>query len=631
MSARRRIVVTVTGVLLLLLLGPVAAQATTPPPVPEVPPSSGAGAAAVEVDEESVVGRSPYPGSPQEEAVLVAEEDTRLLEVRTLGSLSRFNTTQLKAPYRLVTGASYTLVLPERVEPYRIPDLLRLAPQTFVRQPDGAYLLSEHLVVDEGATLLLDAPDPLVIRMASDAGGFVSIVSYSGRIEVTGAPDAPVTITSWDRQAAAPDTDTRDGRAYLRAIGGQVGMRNATLTALGFWSGRTGGLALTGTDRPNAGALDALGEELAVPGPPDGEAPDAPGASPSVRVDRALPVPEFDIDQPAFSYVSASLVDTVTNGNAFGLFVATANGVDIRGSAFDNSLVDGMVLHRFVTNAVVEGTRATGNAGDGMVLSRATTGTVLSEVDASRNTRNGISMSGLPLANGPNATGTSSGDYGNNSVSDSRAEGNGRYGIEVVGGHDIGVRANVLHGNDMAVVVRGGARAVAVADNTITEPTRHGIAVRDGVTAATVSGNTVTGGETAVHVRDSAVEVVRNTLTDASVHGITLVGDVEGSTLQQNTVSGRGPSALDVQRADGVDRREFDNELGGWSDTTPWLVTLKRVLQPLNLLWATLAVIVIVTALRGARRRTGVVHPYADSRPLTTAADVVVPAPAGSR
>jgi len=41
-------------------------------------------------------------------------------------------------------------------------------------------------------------------------------------------------------------------------------------------------------------------------------------------------------------------------------------------------------------------------------------------------------MSGLPLANGPNATGTSSGDYGNNSVSDSRAEGNGRYGIEVV-------------------------------------------------------------------------------------------------------------------------------------------------------------------------------------------------------
>jgi len=164
-------------------------------------------------------------------------------------------------------------------------------------------------------------------------------------------------------------------------------------------------------------------------------------------------------------------------------------------------------------------------------------------------------MSGLPLANGPNATGTSSGDYGNNSVSDSRAEGNGRYGIEVV----------------------------------------------------------------------------RNTLADASVHGIALVGDVEGSTLQQNTVSGRGPSALDVQRADGVDRREFDNDLGGWSDTTPWLVTLKRVLQPLNLLWATIAVIVIVTALRGARRRTGVVHPHADSRSLITAADVVVPAPAGSR
>ena len=71
--------------------------------------------------------------------------------------------------------------------------------------------------------------------------------------------------------------------------------------------------------------------------------------------------------------------------------------------------------------------------------------------------RIGASHTGLPLANGPSATGISVGSYGNNSVSNSIVSDNGRYGVEVVGGVNLGVLSNQVSGNDMGIVVREGA------------------------------------------------------------------------------------------------------------------------------------------------------------------------------
>ena len=207
---------------------------------------------------------APYPGDPDVEALYVADEDHRLLEVRTVDSLARWNKLALNKPYRLATGSAYTLVLTQRRDAYTIRDPLSLAPQTFVQQPDGGYLLSEHIVVQSGATLNLAASGGLRLRLASDADGFVSIVNYGGTLNIQGTKGRPVTIGSWNRDTDAADLLTNDGRAYLRSIGGQVRLKHLQLTDLGFWSGRTGGLALTGTDRPNSGALDELGQTLRV-------------------------------------------------------------------------------------------------------------------------------------------------------------------------------------------------------------------------------------------------------------------------------------------------------------------------------------------------------------------------------
>jgi hypothetical protein len=610
------------GVLLTVL--PVAAALAMPPDEE----------AFASTDAELASGRRPYLGDPETESAYVAAEDDRLVEVRTVDSLAAWSENPLRTPYRLATGSAYTLVLTARRAIYTIEDLLNLAPQTFVRRPDGSYLLSEHLVIQSGATLNLASSGGLRLHLASDSDGFVSIVNSGGRLNVSGTEGAPVVISSFDRNSERPDLLTDDGRAYIRSIGGQVYVKGAQISDLGFWSGRTGGLSLTGTDRPNSGSLDELGKTLKIGKTAEREraaiAEAQPQAEPKVGLDGGgrsnlsqvlpagpLPVPLVDVENPQYSFVSASITDTTVSDSAFGLFVSGANGLDVRQSSFSDNLVDGIVMHRYVVNAVVEDTSASRNAGDGLVLARATTGIVLSEVVVNQNGRNGVTMSGLPLANGPSATGISVGSYGNNSIANSSATGNGRYGVEVVGGLNIGVLANDIRDNEMGVVVREGAEKVSVVGNRVFDSARQGIALRDGVRATVVSGNIVSGGETSIYVRDAGADVKRNTLTDASLHAISLVGDVTETRLRENTVSGRGPSAIDAERAPDVDRDGWDNDLGGWHDTTPFLVTLKRFLQPLTLMWILLATLLVFTAVHGARARRLKNHPYADKVAVT--------------
>lgn len=589
-------------------------------------PSANAAADPQPIDVTS--GREAYPGDPKSESALVASEDDRLVEVQTVDSLAKLSEVKLTEPYRLATGSAYTLVLTPRSQAYTVADLLRLAPQTFLRRPDGSYLLTEHVVVLAGATLNLSNAGGLDLKLASDKQSFVSIVNFGGRLNLLGTKGSPTTVTSFDRDSARPDETTEDGRAYLRSVGGQVMLRDVEVSHLGFWSGRTGGLSLTGTDRPNSGQLDKLGgtldltkakriarkqqAEKAAPTPQEALGDVARQDLSEVLPSGSLPVPTVDVDTPQYSFVSASLMRTKIDGNAFGLFVSSANGLDVRDSRIENSLVDGMVMHRFVTNAVVENTLSQSNGGDGFSLARATTGIVLSEIRAIANGRNGVTMSGLPLATGPSATGISVGSYGNNAISNSNLSDNGRYGVEVVGGVNIGVLANTMSGDDMGVVVREGARKVSVVGNRIQDAARHGISIRDSVTDATVSGNIVEGGETSTYVRDSEAQVRRNTLTNASHHAVALVGAVGQTLLTGNTIAGKGPSAVDAKRAGDLDRSGWNNDTSGWEDTTPFLVTLKKYAQPLTLLWIVLAALLLYTAVRGARTPRVHRHPYHD-------------------
>lgn len=707
-------------------------------------------------------GRRPYPGDPERESALVADQDRRLVQIRTVDALVHGRST-VTTPYRLNTGTAYSLVLTARRAPYTIGDLLALAPRTFVRQPGGAYLLSENIFIRPGATLSLASPGALVLHLASDSKGFSSLVNDGGRLLVTGTERAPAQVTSWDRVRGHPDDVTRDGRAYLRSIGGQVTMAHVRMRDLGFWSGRTGGLALTGTDHPSTGAPGAPRTPVRRANRDAFTLKPATGAkavkgSARARAAQTLPVPELSTADPPTSLVSATLDDVTTDGNAFGVFLENARGAMIRRSSFSHSLVDGVVMHRFVTSSVVANTSAVDNGGDGIVLSRATTGVKLQQVTASDNARNGISISGVPLASGPSARATAVKSYGDNTVNDSTASGNARYGVEVIGGDTVRVANNDLVGNEVGIVVRDGARSVTVTGNDVENPSSQGIAVRDGVAGSTVSantvrggvtgislrdaradighntltgsqahgitvvgntsrttvegntvrgattgiyleaaggdirhnvltgpqsrgimvvanstvttvddnavsgattgiylrhadgdvqrnilsgpqlhgitidgntgratveGNVVNGGATGIYLRDAGADVRNNTLTNSQVHGISILGDASRTTVDRNTIAGRGSTPIDVRRAVALPTGRTLNDTSGWSVSRSFVDHLKTLLQPLNAMWLLVALLVLVTAVRGRRRPRGFTHPYADKAPVSSSADVL--------
>lgn len=530
----------------------------------------------------------------QQEAQLVAAEDRRLQDIRTVSTLARWQKRAQHAPYRVGTPSSYTLVLTARSQPYDLSDLLQLEPQTLLRLSDGSYLLKENIVLLAGAELDLGRPT-LVLRLASNQDGFTSIVSYGGRLKLIGSPGRPLTITSWNLTTGRPDTDTADGRAYVRAIGGQVQLSYVDVSDLGFWSGRTGGLSLTGTDRPNTGSLDV-------------KAVSSTGSIGGLQVLPTGPLPRgqassTDNQLYTSTYVAARIDHVHATGNAIGLFVSGADGIAVADSQFLDSQIAGVDLHRFVTASTIERTVSNGSGGAGFNLGRATQGVQLIQCTARGNATDGFVLSGEPLANGPSAVGSPIGRYGDNLLSNSLAAHNRHYGVFVKNGFNVTVSSDTVRFSKMGIVVTERAKAVNLNSNSVTDvtdPVAYGIVLIDNVQGAKVYGNTVTGGR--IYLRNSSGTVRQNVVINAPGHGISIVGRAGGTSVLSNVVSGTGSSAIDTARSIGTVQVAGNNDVQ-WHDTTGLLVRYwHAMLHPMSLLWAAILALALVSMVMGVRR-----------------------------
>ncbi|MCU1435584.1 MAG: hypothetical protein JWR71_2309 [Pseudarthrobacter sp.] len=556
-----------------------------------------------------------YPGDPASEALLVEQEDERLVYVRTIASAARWRVEGLEGAYRIRTGSSYTLVLPARSAAYTVTDLLALAPNAFRLQQGGSYLLSESIAVLAGATLALASPDPargLDLRLESGAEGFASVVALGGSLTLGGSEASKVSVSSWDSTKGGPDKTTKDGRAYIRVIGGHASFAHSNVSYLGFWSGNTGGLSLTGTD-----AVAVFTDEQ----PTSAEAQEAGGGA------RLLPEAELkNLTQESaqdYSVVTAGIENLRVDNNAFGLFVTNARDVAIKDTIISGSLVDGLVLHRFVTNATITGTSSSGNAVDGFSIGRSTEKISFENIQARDNGRNGLSMDGQPLADGPNAVGTAVNGYGGNQVSGGSFERNARYGIEVVGGSGLTLRNNRVARNEVGIVAADGATNVTIANNTLLDQVRQGVAIRDAGSAAVITGNSITGGDTGIYVRDAGAVVNENTQNSISNHGITLLGAVNETTVEGNAVAGNGSTAIWAEASTGA--LVGDNDTLAWAPAFTAERVVKSVFQPLTFIWFVLGGLLLVTAVaRGKNAERVLRSPYADHVPLTSLSKGVV-------
>ncbi len=578
-----------------------------------------------------------YPGDPVAEAALVAAEERRLIDIRTISNAAVWTGAGNGTPYRILTGKTYTLVLTERSAAYSFDDLLELSPRTLVEQPDGSYLLLENIVVESGATLNLSSDTGLVLRLVSTPEVFVSIATVGGSLSAGGTAEQPIEVTSWDPTTELVDSDTTDGRSYVRVIGGQANFSNVTFDHLGFWSGITGGVSLTGNILPDdASAVQSnAGSDIAAS--PDGASSAESGVTPDPENDVVYGSVLIPADDPlatlslepslrGYSYSSAIVNEVTFSNNAFGLFVSGAEGVDVRNAVAENSLVSGIVFHRNVTDSRISNSSATGNNVDGFAISRASTGIIFDGLTSTRNGRNGISVDGRPLAEGPSATGNTIGAYGDNRISNSTLTFNARYGVDIVGGKDFVIDRNTASDNVMGIVVRNGTDGVVLSDNVVERSEQQGIALRDAVRNATVTGNRVASTHIGIYFRDAGGFIDRNTIDEVDSHAITVIGASTVSTITRNTVTGVGPTAIDVARTESA--IVTDNVSTGWKSTKPLDVVLRNIFQPLTVLWLSLALLVFITAITGlSRKRDGIVHPYANLAPLSSLSKGVVTPP----
>jgi len=512
-------------------------------------------------------GTAATPESGERQAALVETEDERLSEIATEGS-SR------AGPYTIEPAGPDSLpttVLTERVRgPYDLPALGRLGAAE--RQDDGSWLLAHSVIVAKDAELRIEEPG-VTLRLASGPTGFASIVAFKGKLDLAGDAEAPLTNTSWEPDGGAPDTDPGDGRAYVRAVGSEMDLTNVDLAELGFWSGRTGGLAWTGsTSAPSTG--------------------------------------------------TATAIDVA--GGHYGLFTSRTSDLSISDSTLRDSELDGLLVHRETTGLVTRNITSSANGSDGIAVVRGAQGITLTESTATGNAADGIRIDGTPLAQEANAGGSSTTRATGYSVERSTVNSNAGTGILVVTADGIALTGNTVTGNTDGIVLRGPAVAPELTANTV-DATDFAIGVRSGITGARVRGNIVRGGTIGVQVSDSSVDVGANDIT-ASRYAVSLVGEVNGTSVTANRLAGRGLAALDDNRVAVTPVASVvENDVSGWVTDRDEVQDVIEYAKTHPLLWLWLLFLLVPLAariwvLRRRGRPTPHHHPYRNVAPGPPAA-----------
>ena len=496
-------------------------------------------------------------------ANLVAAEDLRL---RTL----LHHVGRLTYPVVMpVASGRPTLVLPGPAT-YGIADLETAGAVVPLRDGSG-YSLIDSVLVASGASLKLGGGTFKTLLMDSSSSGFTSLVTWGGTLVLAGTSSAaPLTIIGWDGTTNKPAVDGAYGRPYIRAVGGRLDLTNVHISSLGFWSGRTGGVAWTGiSSRLSTG-----------------------------------------------SAVASTFV-----GNAYGAFAARADQLQFTGDLFEGNEFDGLRLHRGTTHATVTGSASARNGGNGFVVSRGATDNVLAGDVAIHNGGNGFLINGQSIIGGGPA-----GSQGIVSVGtvirDSEAKDNGRTGILVEGGAGTIIQRNIVYSAITGIAVRVGATDTWLVGNEIRSGGRIALEIGPAVTGTTVLQNMVNDARIGLLVRNSpGVRIMGNRFSAMSLFGISVRGTSVGVVGSDNVIAGRGFQPIDARG--GADTPAMVN-----TDTSLWqhrsTLTLVAYLRyhPIMTTWIAILVVVAISAIIVKFRRRAA-RPYIYSMPWNLAGSPV--------
>lgn len=424
-----------------------------------------------------------------QEAGAVTAEDARLSRI-TL------------APSSATGQIAGSLMLGARLAPYTWADLEAAGAVRSVG-PD-TFLLTEPIVVRRGAVLDLAGPG-VTLRMLSTPARFTSVVGWGGSIHLTGARRRPLRIVSWDPATGGPDLVQADGRAYLRLNGGRLTATHLRTDQLGFWSGRTGGLALTGNGRPTTARLDDV--------------------------------------TSVHGYVGLYASD-ITGLAATGLAISHARWYGVY-------LSDGSRHVRFHDLTIAEAASGGVEIDDGSADVR---------VDRARVTDtggHGLAMDGRPLAVGPNAGGYGIDNFGGLRVTRSHFSHNSAGGVAVTSVDDVTIRGTTVRERKDALLVGGASAATRILDTTAVSREGTAVSVAAGARQVSLSTSTLEAPSEALTSSSPSLRVDHDRIRVGTGHGVVLSGGA--AVLRHDVIVGRGSSAVAVH--DGA--RATRSDVGG--------------------------------------------------------------------
>lgn len=320
---------------------------------------------------------------------------------------------------------------------------------------DSTYLMTKTAFVSRGATLDLNAPG-VTLRLSSGASGYTPLVVWGGAVSFAGSEGAPLTITSWDTAADAPDTDVTDGRAYVRVNEGTATTSHTDFSDLGFWSGRTGGFALTGSSLlPSTGTIDS----------------------------------------------------TTFSGLHIGLYLDSTSTVAVTGSAVRDSLQEGIELGSKVTTTTITDTSVVGSGTNGIDVRKGNADLTVTGATLSRNGGYGLRFDGAPRADEANSAGFSVDNSWGLTVADSTLGDNGSGAISVIGTSQVQLTGNTVDQKTVGFLLRDSQAEVT--GNTVAVTPGNGIVFDGALTSARAADNTITGeGPNAIALSNGADDVV---------------------------------------------------------------------------------------------------------------------------
>ena len=457
-----------------------------------------------------------------------------------------------------------------------------------VRLPDGGALLKDNVFVSSGARLELSSSDVDAIYLDNTPSASASIVAWGGDLDFRGTSQLPLTLQGWDETTMTPARDTGVGRPYIREVAGTMTLLHARVSALGFWSGRTGGVAWTGlSTHPSYGG---------------------------------------------------AILSTFT-GNTYGAFVTRGHDVRFSGDLFESNQLDGLHFHRGTVGSSATYSAAVRNGANGFHVDRATSRTFLQHDLSQHNATNGFLVDGRPLVISASASGNGVTPGQGTRIQNSAAIGNGRTGILIEGGNRTVLKADEVCAKLTGIALRYGASNSIVDANDVRCGSRTGLRIGPQAPGALVYGNAVSGARIAMLVTSpgGSVEIDKSLITLASVFGISVRGVNSIVFGKDNVISGIGFRAVD-SRAEATPPHLSGSNTANWAYARNGTVLTYLEFHPLAVFWLSLAFLVLVGCV-WTRRRKAPSHPYAESTrwrglaaepaPVPVPLDVFTDAPEG--